>query len=73
MEAVPETASELVVPIVEDCHVIDVFNSESEFRDHYSDELAMRVEFICSCFSRRLTALGYQPKKFFETLPYISR
>ena len=73
LEAVPETASELVVPIVEDCHVIGVFNSESEFRDYYSDELAMRVEFICSCFSRRLTALGYQPKKFFETLPYISR
>lgn len=73
LAVVPETASELVVPIVEDCHVIGVFNSESEFRDHYSDELAMRVEFICSCFSRSLTALGYRPKMHFESLPYISR
>lgn len=73
LAVVPETASELVVPIVEDCHVIGVFNSESEFRDHYSDELAMRVEFICSCFSRGLTALGYRPKMYFESLPYISR
>ena len=70
--AVPETMSELVMPIRINNSVVGVFNSESEELHHYSDSMIAQINHVLNDFSITLKELGYESTMTIDNLPYVS-
>ena len=69
--AVPETESELVVPIKIDGNTIGVINSEAEVENYYSNKVIQRIKKISDDFSVALIRLGYSSNISINQLPYV--
>lgn len=69
--AVPETKSELVVPIKIDGNTIGVINSEAEMENYYSEEMVKRIEELSNDFSIALIRLGYSSNISINSIPYV--
>ncbi len=72
-QAVPETRSELVVPIGTGTAVLGVLNSESEVEDHYSDDMRLRAELLADALAQLLPLFGWSPGRAEEDAPWIKR
>lgn len=72
-QAVIETESELVVPIVLGGAVFGVLNSESEEIAHYDDEIRQRVEQLASALGELLPVFGWSPSLSIEDTPWVQR
>ncbi len=72
LEAVEETASELIVPIYSNDALLGVVNSESEKLKHYNPKMQQKVEYLCSALGDVLQSFGWTPSMASEKAPYIS-
>lgn len=72
-QAVVETTSELVVPIVSNNVVLGVMNSESETIGHYTEDICKKVEFLTAAFAELLDSFGWSPEAGLEETPWIQR
>jgi putative methionine-R-sulfoxide reductase with GAF domain len=71
-EAVKETKSEIVVPILIENRVVGVINSESEDEGFYDRQLQSKIEEIANQISNNLYRVGWRPSITLETLPFIN-
>lgn len=71
LNAVPETRSELVVPIKYGGLTIGVINSESENYNHYSTKTINKLKTISNAFAVKLVALGYNITIPMDDIPHI--
>lgn len=69
--AVPETESELIMPIIINGNTIGVINSEAESTDYYSDAMISKIEEIANNFAIALNRLGYSQDIPEQEIPYI--
>lgn len=72
-QAILETQSELVVPIISGNAVVGVLNSEGEDLDHYSTDLVKSVESLASGMGATLPLLGWSPGISQNQLPWVRR
>ena len=72
-QAVLETRSELVVPIVAGTAVLGVMNSESEEVNHFSDDMCRQVERLGRALGELLPVFGWSPGRSLEETPSIMR
>jgi len=71
--AVPETLSELVVPIRSDDTVLGVINSESEELNHFTEEMQGQLEQLGAALGRLLTKLGWDPQARADDVLWIKK
>ena len=60
--AVPETESEICIPIIHDNHVYGVINSESENKNYFSAKSKKILEELAQAFARKLYNLEWSKK-----------
>lgn len=70
--AVPETRSELVVPICIAGQTVGAINSESERKAYYTLETEKRLEYISRCLAAQLQKVGYHTRLGVKEIPYVS-
>ena len=71
--AVPETRSELVVPIKSNDRVVGVLNSESEDDNYFTETLQEQVEQLADAFGGLLPAVGWNPRTAENVIPWLQR
>jgi hypothetical protein len=71
-QAVPETRSELVVPVRFQGAVIGVLNSESEERDHFTAARQAAVAALADALGAILPDFGWSPGRAADDLPWIA-
>lgn len=72
-QAVPETLSELVVPIRAERAVLGVVNSESENADHFTEIVRSSVEALVAALGEMLPRLGWTGTASPNAAPWIQR
>ncbi len=72
-QAVPETESELVVPISGAGAVFGVLNSESEEASHYNERIQQQAEQLAAAIGELLPIFGWYPGMSVDQLPWIHR
>jgi putative methionine-R-sulfoxide reductase with GAF domain len=72
-QAVPETKSELVVPIKNGDLVYGVINSESEAANHYTSTIIQNFEELALALAAHLHRVGWTSKQERSALPWIKR
>lgn len=72
-QAVLETRSELVVPVVVGTAVLGVLNSKSEEVRHFSDDMCRRAESLGRALGELLPVFGWSPGHSLEETPSIVR
>lgn len=70
-EAVSQTESELVVPIIYDGKVLGVFNSESEHNNHYPDGIEEQLINLSAEFGINLNRLNFSMTMSPKELPHL--
>ena len=70
--AVPNTRSELAIPIRVKGEVVGVVNSESEVPYYYTANMIRRVEYLTGKIAMQLQRIGYRCDLDVNTMPYIS-
>jgi putative methionine-R-sulfoxide reductase with GAF domain len=71
--AVPETKSELVVPIRSGGIVLGVINSESEKPNHFTVSIQEKVEELADALGTLLPILHWNPRAKESEIPWIQK
>ncbi len=71
INAVPETKSELVIPIKKDNIVLGVLNSESEELNHYDNKIFQNVEQLALAMGKLLPLFGWADNITLYDAPWI--
>lgn len=69
--AVFQTKSEVVLPIKHGEKVIGVFNSESEEKNYYNQEMIIQLEKVLGDFADKMIELGYVGNMAQNDVPYV--
>ena len=69
--AVRQTKSEVVLPIKHGGKVIGVFNSESEEKNHYNQEMVNQLTKVLVDFADKMIELGYVGNMTQKDIPYV--
>jgi GAF domain-containing protein len=71
--AVGETKSELVVPIVKESLVLGLLNAESEVENHFDGDIVHRVKLLADASAEALVQYGWNPALRQAGLPWVRR
>lgn len=69
--AVPETKSEIAIPIILNGNIIGVINSESEDIAHYSKEVEKSLVLVANHLAIALNRMGYKTNIPEKVIPYV--
>ena len=69
--AVPETKSEVVIPIVIQGQTIGVINSESEDLGYYTNQMVKELTNIALNLAIALKSVGYERNMSYSAIPYV--
>jgi transcriptional regulator with GAF, ATPase, and Fis domain len=72
-EAVPETRSEIVVPIKSEGLILGVINSESENADHFTNTIREQLEQLASALGHLLPRFGYDQRVPENEVPWVQK
>jgi len=72
-DAVGETKSELVVPIVRESLALGLLNAESEVENHFDEEMVHRVKLLADALAEALVQYGWNPALRQAGLPWVRR
>ena len=72
-QAVIETQSELVAPILSNGLAIGVLNSESEKQSHYNINMCKAVEQLAAAIGKLLPEFGWSPSLSVDDAPWVKR
>jgi hypothetical protein len=71
--AVPETRSELVVPIKHNGAVSGVLNSESDKVNHFNEDIQSEVEQLADAVGQLLPTFGWNSREDMSKIPWIQK
>lgn len=70
-EAVPQTESEMVIPIENAGKILGVLNTESELRDAYPDDISEKISGLAKALGSALVSKGFTQACLPSELPYV--
>lgn len=69
--AVLSTKSELLVPIRIDDNTIGIINSESDEKNHYTQAMIQKLEYLSRFLAIQLRKIGYNTRVDYKDIPYV--